>query len=70
MKCHDFKLIHLMVYMKYRSFKNLNNVKLCTPLDTSTLNYNHKINSIHFILNKNTKFKNYLVFFFFFFSIQ
>jgi hypothetical protein len=26
-------------------FKNLNNVKSGSPLDASTLNYNHKINS-------------------------
>jgi hypothetical protein len=32
-------------------FKNLNNVKLCTPLDLSTLNPNYKMDSIHFILN-------------------
>jgi hypothetical protein len=31
------------------SFKNLNNVKLCTPLDVSTLNPDRKIDSIHFI---------------------
>jgi hypothetical protein len=31
------------------SFKNLNNIKLCIPLDISTLNFNHKINIIYFI---------------------
>jgi hypothetical protein len=31
------------------SFKNLNNVKSCRPLDSSTLNFDYKINSIHFI---------------------
>jgi hypothetical protein len=31
------------------SFKNLNNMKLCTLLDASTLNHNHKIYNIHFI---------------------
>lgn len=30
-------------------FKNLNNVKLCTSLDVSILNHNHKIDNIHFI---------------------
>jgi hypothetical protein len=31
------------------SFKILNNVKSCTPLDALTLNLDHKIDSIHFI---------------------
>jgi hypothetical protein len=31
------------------SFKNLNKVKLCTLLNTLTLNSAHKIDSIHFI---------------------
>jgi hypothetical protein len=30
------------------SFKNLNNVKLCIPLNESTLNPDHKMDSIHF----------------------
>jgi hypothetical protein len=29
-------------------FKNVNNVKSCILLDTSTLNLDHKINSIYF----------------------
>jgi len=33
------------------SFKNLNNVKSCTLLYASTLNPDHKIDSIHFIWN-------------------
>jgi len=33
------------------SFKNLNNVKSCTLLDASTLNLDHKIDSIHLIWN-------------------
>jgi len=31
------------------SLKNLKNVKLCTLLDVLTLNYDYKMNSIHFI---------------------
>jgi hypothetical protein len=31
------------------SFKNLNNVTTCTPINTLTLNPNHKIDSIQFI---------------------
>jgi hypothetical protein len=31
------------------SFKNLNNIKLCALLNTSTLNYNHKMDNIYFI---------------------
>jgi hypothetical protein len=30
------------------SFKNLNNIKSCTPLDLSTLNPDKKIDSIHY----------------------
>jgi hypothetical protein len=33
------------------SFKNLNNMKSCIPLDASTLNPDYKIDSIHFIWN-------------------
>jgi hypothetical protein len=52
MKYHDLKLMHLMIYMKSILaclLKNLNNVKLCTPLDVSTLNPDYKIDSVHFI---------------------
>jgi hypothetical protein len=31
------------------SFKNLKNVKSCTPFNVSTLNFDHKIDGIHFI---------------------
>jgi hypothetical protein len=31
------------------SFKILNNVKLCTPLNASNLNLNNKINDTYFI---------------------
>lgn len=31
------------------SFKHLNNMKSCTPLDLLTLNLDYKINSIYFI---------------------
>jgi hypothetical protein len=31
------------------SFKNLNNVKSCTSLDASTLNYDYKMDSINLI---------------------
>jgi hypothetical protein len=50
-KYQDLKLMHLMVYEVNvsTSFKNLNNVKLCTPFDASPLNPNNKMNSINFI---------------------
>jgi hypothetical protein len=32
-------------------FKSLNNIKLCATLAISTLNHDHKMNSIHFISN-------------------
>jgi hypothetical protein len=53
MKSLDLKLIHLMVYMEsmlaYKTFKNLNNVKSCTPLNVLTLNPDHKMDNINFI---------------------
>jgi hypothetical protein len=51
-KNQDLKLMHLMMYMKSilaRFLKNLNNVKSCTLLNGSTLNSNHKMDSINFI---------------------
>jgi hypothetical protein len=35
-----------------RLLKNLNNVKSCTLLNAPILNYEHKINTIYFIQNR------------------
>jgi hypothetical protein len=44
--------IYIYIYIKLMLVcllkKNLNNVKLCILLDVSTLNSNHKMDSIHF----------------------
>lgn len=50
----DLKLVHLTIYMIPYYLKNLKDVLTltsCTPLDTSTLNLDLKIDTIHFIWN-------------------
>jgi hypothetical protein len=37
--------------LAYKTFKNLNNVKSCTPLNVLTLNPDHKMDNINFIWN-------------------
>jgi hypothetical protein len=48
-------IVHPTVYIKFNIstyFKILNNVKSYTPLNVLILNTDHKIDSIHFIWNR------------------